>query len=612
MSFVFAGRLARINLTTRTYEYESITDAQVQQSALGSGLAAKIFYDEMDATLDALDPRAPLIMLNGLLSGTFAPTGCRSSWCGRSPLTGIWNESNMGGHFGAEVRFAGLDGFIITGRASAPTYLWIDGARGVIEFRSAKHLWGCDHFETFDALRAETDAQAQIACIGQAGENRVRYAGIMQGGHAHARTAGRGGMGAVLGAKNLKALVVRGKQKPLYADAQGLSNAVRDDNKFMHGRAQAFMQFGTAGGLPNSEAKGGLPIDNWRGGSLPDAMKISGQRLHETTWKRHTFCYACPIGCGKEIEIKAGAYAGTWGEGPEYETLALLGANLKILDLDAISQANDLCNRFGLDTISTGSAIAFVFEAYEKGALTRGEVGEIPEPVWGNAEALLALVPAIAFRRGIGAWLAEGVQRAAKKLGVEELNLTVKGMELPAHDPRAYVAMAVNYATANRGACHLEALTYLNTNGVLHPDLGYPESLDQHDSSIGARLAYDYQNYMATYNPLGLCKFIARSGVGPERVVELVNKAMGWNWTRADLLTLGERLFNLKRLVNLRYGISRADDTLPQRLLTRPRPAGKSAGVLPDLDRMLRDYYALREWDAQGAPRAEKLRALGL
>ncbi|MBI3537532.1 MAG: aldehyde ferredoxin oxidoreductase family protein [Chloroflexi bacterium] len=611
MPNVYAGKLARINLTTREIKIETIREEWVQQYTLGSGLAAKIFYAEMDATLDALDPRAPLIALNGLLSGTFAPTGCRSSWCGRSPLTGIWNESNMGGHFGAEMRFAGYDGFILTGRAPEPTYLWIDGERGTIEFRSAQHLWGLDHFDTFEKLRGETDAKAQIACIGQAGEKLVRIASIMQGGHDHARTAGRGGMGAVLGSKNLKAIVVRGKQKPVYADAKKMGVVVREQNNFIHAHAQSFMEYGTAGGLPNSEAKGGLPINNWRDGSLAEAMKISGQRLHETIWVKHTFCHACPIGCGKEIEIKDGKFAGTRGEGPEYETLAFFGSNLKIIDLEAISKANDLCNRYGLDTISTGGAIAFAFEAYEKGLLTRAQCNDL-DLSWGNADAMLALVDAIALRRGIGNLLAEGVERAAKKLNASELNMTVKGLEMPAHDPRAFFPMAVNYATASRGACHLEACTYWNTNQIFHPDLGYSTAHDAHDSTIGAQMAVDYQNYLATYNPLGICKFIARSWIGPDQVVDLVNTAMGWQWTRADLLTLGEKLFNLKRLINQRYGISRAHDTLPARLLTQPRPTGKSADVLPDLDLMLRDYYALRAWDETGAPRAEKLRALGL
>jgi aldehyde:ferredoxin oxidoreductase len=476
-------------------------------------------------------------------------------------------------------------------------------------------LWGLDHFDTFDTLRVreEINPKAQIACIGPAGENLVRIAGIMQGGHAHARTAGRGGMGALLGSKNLKAIVVCGNSKPTYADAKAFNQRVREQNNFIKDNSIGMSKFGTAGGIPHTENNGDLPINNWRDGNLANAMDLSGQRIGETIWVRHTFCHACPIGCGKEVQVKEGKYAGTWGEGPEYETLALFGANLRVTDLMVVTKANDLCNRYGLDTISTGAVIAFTFEAYEKGLLAREQCNGL-DLAWGNGDAVLALVEAIAYRRGIGDLLADGVNRAAQKLGpaAQAFNLTVKGMEMPAHDPRAFVSMAANYATANRGACHLEALSYWNGNGILHPDLGYDQVLDPHDSSVGAKLAVDYQNYVQVYNPLGLCKFIAKGLVGPAMIAELVNTAMGWHWTRSEVIQMGEKLFNLKRLINRRYGISRQDDTLPQRLLTEPRPTGKAAGVLPDLNRMLRDYYQLRDWDADGAPRTEKLRALGL
>ncbi len=613
MPFAHAGQYLRIDLTARKYRVESVPDEQVERYLLGSGLAARWFYDEMDATRDPLDPASPLMMLNGLLAGTFAPTGCRSSWCGRSPLTGIWNESNMGGHFGAEVRFAGYDGFVITGRASRPTYLWIEGEGGRVEFRSAEELWGLDHFETFDRLRAATDPKAQIACIGPAGENLVRIAGIMQGGHAYARTAGRGGMGALLGSKNLKAIVVRGGARPAYPDPAAFNALVREQNGFIKDHSISMSKLGTAGGTVNAEQYGGLPIHNWREGNWEGAKEISGQRMAETVWKRHTFCYACPIGCGKQVEIKEGAYAGTWGEGPEYETVGLLGSNLLNADLPALVKANDLCNRYGLDTVSTGATVAFAFEAFEKGLLTRDQCNGL-DLTWGNSAAILALIEAIAYRRGVGELLADGVNRAAQRLGpaAAELNLTVKGLEFPAHDPRAFFSMGINYATANRGACHLEGLTFWNGYGIPLPDLGYPVGLDSHDSTIGARIAVDHQNYASVFNPLGLCKFIIKGQFGPERATALVNTAMGWRWTPRDLLRAGERLFNLKRLINGRYGISREDDTLPLRFRTQPRPTGKSAGFVPDVERMLADYYALREWTPDGRPSAVKLKELGL
>jgi aldehyde:ferredoxin oxidoreductase len=613
MPYVYSGKYLRIDLTNKRYRVDEIPDEWVEQYALGSGLAAKIFYDEMDPSLPPLDPRSPLVMFNGLLSGTFSPTGCRSSWCGRSPLTGIWNEANMGGHFGAELRFAGFDGFIIIGRAAEPTYLWIDGGAKSVEFRRGAHVWGLDHFDTFDTLRAETDPKAQIACIGPAGENLVLIAGIMQGGRSHARTAGRGGMGALLGSKNLKAIAVRGREKPTYADAKGFNTLVREQNNYIKDNSVSMMKFGTPGGIPVTDALGDLPINNWRDGNFPTHMNISGQRIAETVWVRHTFCHACPIGCGNEVELKEGPYAGTRGEGPEYETLALIGANLKIDDLQYVIKANDLCNRYGMDTISTGAAIALAFEANERGLLGK-EYTDGLDLTWGSGEAAVKLVEMIAYRRGIGDLLADGVHRAARKLGpaAADLDLTVKGLEMPAHDPRGFVSMAPNYATANRGACHLESISYWNAYGIKHNALGYDHPLDPHDSTHAARLAYDYQNYMQLYNPLGLCKFIAKGNVGPDMLCDLVNESMGWNWTVEDYMETGERLFQLKRMINNRYGITSQDDRLPARLTTLARPTGKAAGVLPDMDRIMPEYYALRGWDEAGRPKREIIARLGL
>ncbi|MFN2226000.1 MAG: aldehyde ferredoxin oxidoreductase N-terminal domain-containing protein, partial [Anaerolineae bacterium] len=326
MPYTNAGRLLRVDLGQGSHRAEEIDDVDVRHYLLGSGLAAKIFYEEMDPALDPLDPASPLLAFNGLLTGTFSPTGCRSSWCGRSPLTGIWNEANMGGHWGAEQRFAGYDGLIITGRAAEPVYLFVHN--GEAEIRPAGHLWGQDHFATFEALRAETDPRAQIACIGPAGENRVPLASVMQGGHDHARTAGRGGMGALMGAKNLKAIVVRGKDKPGYPDMKAFHGFVREINAFIKENSVGMSQLGTPGGVPATEATGDLPLKNWTLGSWQEeAARISGQRMVETIFSRHTHCFACPIGCGKNVEIADGPYAGVQGHGPEYETLAGFGGN---------------------------------------------------------------------------------------------------------------------------------------------------------------------------------------------------------------------------------------------------------------------------------------------
>lgn len=626
MPYVYAGKYLRIDLTTGSIVEQPVEDAHVRAFLLGSGYAAKLFYNEMDAGRAWDEPASALYIFNGLLSGTFAPTGCRSSWCARSPLTNIWGEANMGGHWGAELRFAGYDGLVITGRAERPVYLWLDGSKGTVELRDASHWWGKNHYAVVEMARAETDPKAEVACIGLAGENLVRYASVMQGGIEHARTAGRAGMGAVLGSKRLKAIVVHGKERPEYYDAKGFRAAVKAANASIKDNSLGMSMLGTAGGVPNTEKYGDLPLRNWRDGNWPAAVEISGQRIAETIFERHTFCHACPIGCGKTVVIDDGPYAGTRGHGPEYETLAGFGGMLLNGDLNSIAHINMLCNDYGMDTISASACIAFAMEAVERGLLEPGG-GNGLDLAWGKNEstpalragAVVACVHKIAHRAGLGDFLAEGVRRMAEQLGesAAPLALHVKGLEMPYHDPRAFVSMAVNYATANRGACHMEAVSYYEGYGVEVSGLAFRPGADQWQARLqsagSGRMAARYQNYQSVYNPLGLCKFIIKGLTGPAGVAELVNQALGWGWTAQDVFRTGERIFNLKRLINLRYGITAADDVLPERFVKQPRPTGGAAGVLPDMARMMEEYYSERDWDpATGRPRVERLQALGI
>lgn len=609
---VYAGKLLRIDLTQRTWREEPIADETVRKWLLGSGLAAKIYYDEMDPALDPLDPASPLIVMNGVLSGTFAPTGCRSSWCGRSPLTGIWNEANLAHYWGAELRAAGYDGLIITGRAESPTYLWLHD--GTVEFRDAAHLWGQDWFAAGDALIAETDPRAQVAGIGIAGENLVKIAGVMCGPSNYVRAAARGGMGALLGSKNLKAIVVRGKARPEYPDPKRFRDEVKAQNEFIKEHSLPMTNLGTAGGVMATEKFGDIPIRNWTLGNWPEAINIAGQTFYPKYLVKHTHCYACPIGCGKEIEVKEGPYIVPKGEGVEYETLAGFGGMCHISTFEAVALANSLCNRYGLDTISTAAVIAFGMEAFERGLIGPKDTGGIGLR-FGDPDAMLAMIGKIARREDIGATLAEGVREAARQIGQgsEAFAMHVKGLEVAYHDPRAFTSMAVNYATAARGGCHLEAATYWNGYGVPHPDLGYPSPLPPHASDAATvKLCYDYQNYAGVYNPLGLCKFLIKGHVGPERLCAIVNAALGWEWTTQDVLDTGDRIFQLKRLINVRLGITAADDRLPARFTTEPRPTGGAAGVLPDMAVMLPIYYQLRGWDENGVPTAERLARLGI
>lgn len=609
---VYAGRFLRIDLASGQWHTEEIRPEQVEKWLLGSGFAAQLFYDEMDPSLDPLDPASPLLIFNGVLTGTIAPTGARTSFCGRSPLTGIWNESNLGSHWGAELRFAGYDGLVITGRAAKPVYLWVD-AQGV-ELRDAAHLWGKDYFETADTLLDETEPKAKVVGIGPAGENLAKIAGIMCGPSDYVRAAARGGMGALMGSKNLKAIVVRGTRKPRYPDARAFRDVVREQNAFIQETSLGLTTLGTAGGVVATEQYGDLPIRNWQLGSWSQAENVTGATMYEKYLVRHTRCYACPIGCGKEVEVAEGKYRSPRGEGVEYETVAGFAGMCHIDNLESIILANSLCNRYGLDTISTSSAIAFAMEAFERGLIGVSDTGGV-ELRFGDPDAMLALVEQIAFRQHIGDTLAEGVREAARRIGgaAEEFAIHVKGLEVAYHDPRAFVSMAVNYATAARGGCHLEAGSYWNGYGITLPDLGYPETLDRLQSGeASARLAYDWQNYAGVFNPLGLCKFLIKGRVDGGRLSRIINAALGWHWTVKDILTTGKRVFQLKRLINLRLGLVAADDRLPKRLLTEPRPTGSAAGNLPDMETMLPIYYELRGWDENGVPRQERLAELGL
>jgi aldehyde:ferredoxin oxidoreductase len=590
----------------------ALQEQDLRTFLLGSGLAAWYFYQEMDPQCDALDPASPLYAFTGLLTGTILPTASRSTWCARSPLTGIWGESNVGGYWGAELRFAGLDGLVLTGRSPEPVYLWIDGREGILEVRSAKHLWGRDHFQTVEQVRAETDPKAHVVSIGPAGENLVRFAAVMEGEPDHARAAGRGGMGALMGSKRLKAIAVRGTDRPDYADKEALRSLVRTDIRRIRDCTMSMSEYGTSGGMAGAERVGGLPLKNWREGSWPEgAQAISGQRIRETYWVKHTRCFACPIGCGKAVKLD---YAGEQiaGHGPEYETLAGFGAMLMNDDLPGIIALNDRCNRYGLDTISTSSTIAFATEAFERGLLGPADTDGLTLS-WGDTATALLLVDRIARREGFGDRLAEGTRALAQELGPEAEGFAphVKGLEFAYHDPRAYPSMAVNFATANRGACHLESLSYWNDWGLAMPELGYAEQVDVLDRAGQAGLAVAYQNYMSLFNPLGLCKFIGKAELGPSTLARWMELALGWDLKPEELLCTGERIFNLKRLINQRLGISRQDDTLPARFLQEPRPEGGAAGRLPDLAAMLQEYDRLRGW-RKGRPTAERLDLLGL
>jgi aldehyde:ferredoxin oxidoreductase len=515
----------------------------------------------------------------------------------------------VGGHWPAEFRRTGLDGLVIRGRADRPVYLYVTA--GGLEFRDASHVWGRDTYEVEKALRPEVGDKARIATIGQAGERCVLIASIVFD-PPNTRVAARGGPGAVMGSKNLKAIVVVGdpaNRMPI-ARPDELKNLVRTGAEDLKKNTAGLHNFGTSGGVVTVESFGDLPIKNWQLGAWKEgAQAITGQTIQPKWLDHHYACFACPIRCGKIYKHEG---LGLYGHGPEYETLGMLGANCLNADAESILVGNEWCNRYGFDTISGGAVVAFGLEAYERGLISREDCGGT-QLAWDGA-SMVALVHKIGRGEDVGVLLGQGVRKAAEALGplAVELAVHTKGLEYPAHDPRGHVSMALNYATAVRGACHLEALTYFLDRGITCPDLGFTQATNPHTSADKPPIVKKMQDYLSVFNPLGMCKFLFIGRVGPSLVAKWLSAYAGWDTDMDEVMRAGERLFNLKRLYNVRLGVSRKDDVLPPRLYAGAKPDGFAKGVLPDMGNMLHAYYELRKWTPEGIPSEDKLNELGL
>lgn len=605
------GRILEVDLTARSLRAERLDPEDARSFIGGSGLATKILYAETDGSTEPLSPGNVIIFATGPLTGTPAFGTGRHHVVARSPLTGIFGESDAGGSWGVALKRAGYDAVVIRGRAANPVYLWVsdEGA----QIRDASEVWGKDTFESDEILKAQTSATATVACIGPAGERLVPIAAVMHDGK-DARTAARCGIGAVMGSKNLKAIVVDGRLKVKIHDVARLSRSMKEIGPSLLSRMGGMSKFGTSGGVVTHESYGNFPLRNWQLGRWGEPItRISGQRMADTILTRRYHCKTCPVGCGRTVCVKGGRYQTTESAGPEYETIGTLGGLTLIDSLEAISAANELCNRLGIDTISAGGAVAFAIEAFERGLLTKEDMNGI-EATWGNPEAVMALLQAIGRREGIGGLLGKGVRAAAGAIGgrAHEFAIHVKGLEFPAHDPRAYNGVALAYATSARGACHVSAFTHMFERVAAMPDLGYDAPHDRLAVEGKGEFVAKMQNLMGVVDSLKICKFMLFGGVQPGHLVEWVNAVTGWTLDLQELMRIGERIFNLKRLYNVRCGISRKDDTLPPRILTEVRFDEGVAPVVPPLGKMLSDYYRYRGWDKEGIPTADRLRQLGL
>jgi aldehyde:ferredoxin oxidoreductase len=605
----YTGRILEVDLSTRSFSVTGLDEEAARKFIGGSGLGARLLFDHNTLQADPLSPDNILVFAVGPLTGTPLFNTDRFDVISKSPLTGIFAESSAGGYWAGKFKKCGYDALVITGAASAPVYLSIT-AKGVV-IKDARGFWGLDTFAATDALLAAEGPGAKAAVIGPAGENLVRIAGIVSDGR-HGRVAGRCGLGAVMGAKRLKGVVVNGTGNVEVDDPE----TIRGINKRMAGLIRENMQHmkeaGTSVGLEASEALGNLPIKNWFQGPWPEgARRITGLTMAEKRLTGTYSCGNCAIRCGRVVRSQDGPYAGQEVAGPEYETLGLLGSNLLVDDLDGVIRCNELCNRYGLDTISVGGVIGFAIEACERGLLDSGATGGL-KLAWGDSECVARLIEDIAARRNLGALLGEGVRRAAEELGppAREFAAEIKGLEPPAHDGRAKFTAAIGMATSNRGACHLSGFAHDFEEGAVLEDLGTPPLTDRFTTEGKAENVFRMQNLMGMMDSLLVCKFALFGGLTVDPMIAALNAVTGWRMDREEFFTTGERIFAVKRLYNNRLGVSRLDDTLPARMLRLRRGGGTNH--LPPLYEMLDEYYALRGWNELGGLCADRLAALGL
>lgn len=605
MSGGYWNRVLVVDLGRGTLQDEGL-DATARDLLLGgSGLGAWLWERHSVAGAGALDPGNALVFAAGPLTGTFAPTAGRHEVVTRSPETGAYGEGDVGGGFGTAMKRAGYDAIVVTGKAARPSVLVLE--QGDVRLEEAAELWGKDVIDADTALRSRLGNGFVTALIGPAGENLALMANIVHDG-ADARVAGRGGLGAVMGSKLLKGLAARGtKQVPVH-DAAALKELMKETVPMMRERTAGMHLYGTAGGVVRAEEAGDLPVKNWREGSFPEAAALGGEAI-AARLSGYYHCAGCPIGCGRTVPLHAPGHEGQDGAGLEYESVGSLGSLLMLTSLDDVEQASSLCNLLGLDTISTGGTLAAAMEAWELGLIGASDTDGI-ELTWGNGAAVLAMIPRIARRQGFGGRLAEGSRRFAASIGHPELAMEVKGMELPAHDPRAYVSMGLGYATATRGACHLQGFSYAFERAATMPELGLDQPMDRFDHAGKVVLVKVTQNLMSLFDSLKFCKFAIYGGLNLTLMCRFLGAVTGRQLEVEELMETGERIYTYKRLLATRMGVSRADDTLPERLLTEDRGGG-AAGHLAWLDAdVLNEYYNLRGWDLHGIPTAATERRL--
>ncbi len=602
----YMGKILRVDLTTGRLWDEPLREAYARQFVGGSGLAARYLWDLITPETDPLAPDNPLIFMTGPLVGTTTPAAGRFSVVARSPATGFLGEANSGGYWGPELRRTGYDGIIITGQAPQPVWLELR-ENAAPRLHPADDLWGLDMYETQNAIREIMgDNRVRVACIGPAGENQVLFAGIM---NDHGRAAARTGLGAVMGSKKLKAIAVRGRAKPPLFSPSRTQEAVRalTSHVVEDLTAQMMRLGGTLLNMDLGPALGDVPGFYYTTNDLRGIEdRINAGELSDHYLKRHVPCFRCPIACGREVRLPRTGDEVV--DGPEYETAVSFGPNIGSDDLEAATYAGHLCNRYGLDTISTGSVIGLAYDLFSAGIIDAHITGGLTL-AWGDPQPAIQLIEQIAYRQGFGDLLAQGAARVAAHFGVPERAVHAKKLELPYHDIHAYSGQGVVYAISPRGADHMAGDVYHWEMGNESPELEITYG-DPHDESFEKMaMVARIMDFRALTNSLILCHF---EDTPIPQLLDLLHGITGWAWSVEDLRTTAARIFEFKRLLNARLGATPADDALPKRVL-KAYEEGPTVGYAPDLTTMLKHYYAARHWDpATGVARAERLDQLGL
>ncbi len=581
----YHGRFLEIDLNTKTTKELPLSEDFCQKFIGGATMAAALVYDRVAAGKDPLDPENPLVMATGPFTGTPIPMVSRYAVAGISPLTGFWGEATSGGVFPFRLKGSGFDGIIVTGKAENPVYLYLKD--GQAEISDAGKIWGQDSYATQKQIKAEVgDEQVSVACIGQAGEKLIRYAGIM---NDKGRAAGRCGLGALMGSKNLKAVAAAGNMRPPLADAAKTAELAKAAVKQISDNlvSIALREYGTLMYMDMGMTLGDTPAKYFTKSVFP-VHRVTGQALRQNYSVKSYACRGCPIGCGRDLK---GFKSGVDVDGPEYETAAAFGPLCMNTDLDSIIEINHICNAHGIDTISTGVSIAYAIYLYEQGALSKDQVGF--ELHWGDGQTVLKLVQMILSQEGIGELLSKGTLAMARELGRDEGEAAqVKGLEMPLHDARAFHGMALSYATGPRGACHLKGGYYnIDLGAFIEEYMILPG--DRFVSEGKAESVAKFQSFMDLFDALTLCKF---APVLVPQICDMLNAITGWAFGPEELLAAGDRSINIKRAISNKLGLTQSHDTLPQ-ICLNALDEGNAAASVPDMDLMLKEYYKYRSWD---------------